>query len=304
MTGPLRSITVDATKYYYVVAALDQATALRVIDVFEDPPQFNKYDNLKRRLTDIFGLSRRQRAGHLLEFGAHSLGDMRPSQLMYEMLGMLGAHNPCMLFENIFLKAMPEDIRLQIATADFTDPRALAKTADELWQAKERSTVFVSQFRPRRNTLPRTDDTRQRASDKRQRENETATEVSATTTRDSALRRGSATPHARSRETTEPVVSSGCSDRPTEQPVVQVDGNSNKRFLVDTGASVSVFPASYKHKHSGIRTSSLIAANASNIATYGSRYITTLGLNSRNYTWSFIIADVKTPLLEADFLDC
>ena len=102
---------------------------------------------------------------------------MQPSQLMDEMLGMLGAHKPCMLFESIFLKAMPEDVRLQIATADFTDPRALAKTADELWQAKERSPVFVSQSRPRRNTPPRTDDTRQRASDKRHRENETATEV-------------------------------------------------------------------------------------------------------------------------------
>ena len=95
--------------------------------MLEDRPQFIIYDNLKRRLTDMFGLSRRQRAGHLLEFGAHSLGDMRPSQLMDEMFGLLGAHRPCMLFESIFLKAMPEDIRLHIATADFTDPRALAK---------------------------------------------------------------------------------------------------------------------------------------------------------------------------------
>lgn len=160
----LRSITSDVTKYYYVVAALDQATALRVIDVLEEPPQLNKYDNLKRRLTDIFGLSRRQRADRLLEYGSHSLGDMRPSQLMDEMLGMLGAHKPCMLFESIYLKAMPEDIRLQLATADFADPRTLAKTADELWQARERPAVFVSQTRPQRNALPRANDTRQRES--------------------------------------------------------------------------------------------------------------------------------------------
>ena len=53
----VRSVTADNTKYHYVVAALDQATALRVIDVLEDPTQHNKYDNIKRRLTDLFGLS-------------------------------------------------------------------------------------------------------------------------------------------------------------------------------------------------------------------------------------------------------
>ena len=100
----VRNVTADNTKYHYVVAALDQATALGVIDVLEDPPQHNKYDNLKRRLTYIFGLSRRQRADQLLDIGLHSLGDRRPSQLMDEMLALLGSHKPCMLFESIFLR--------------------------------------------------------------------------------------------------------------------------------------------------------------------------------------------------------
>ena len=128
----LKNITADVTKYHYVIAALDQSTALRVIDVLEDPPQHGKYDNLRRRLTDVFGLSPRQRADRLLEFGAHSLGDMRPSQLMDEMLGLLGGHRPCLLFESLFLKSMPEDVRMQLAMASFDDPRALAKIADAL----------------------------------------------------------------------------------------------------------------------------------------------------------------------------
>ena len=151
----VRNVTADNTKYYYVVAALDQATALRVIDVLEDPPQHNKYDNLKRRLTDIFGLSRRQRADQLLDVGLHSLGDRRPSQLMDEMLALLGSHKPCMLFESIFLRCMPEDIRLQLATSSFDDLRALAKTADELWQAREQSVVFTSNTRTKRSATRR-----------------------------------------------------------------------------------------------------------------------------------------------------
>ena len=115
----VRNVTANNTKYHYVVAALDQAAALRVIDVLEHPPQHNKYDTLKRRLADIFGLPRRQRADQLLDIGLHSLGDRRPSQLMDEMLALLGSHKPCMLFESIFLRCMPEDIRLQLATSKF-----------------------------------------------------------------------------------------------------------------------------------------------------------------------------------------
>ena len=153
----VRNVTADNTKYHYVVSTLDQATALRVIDVLEDPPQHNKYDNLKRRLTDIFGLSRRQRADQLLDIGLHSLGDRRPSQLMDELLALLGSHKPCMLFESIFLRCMPEDIRLQLATSSFDDLRPLvAKTADELWQAREQSAVvFTSNTRTKRSATRR-----------------------------------------------------------------------------------------------------------------------------------------------------
>ena len=38
----LRNITADDTKYYYVVAALDQDSAQRVIDFLENPPEENK----------------------------------------------------------------------------------------------------------------------------------------------------------------------------------------------------------------------------------------------------------------------
>jgi len=34
----IRSITADATKYYYVVSALDQPIAGRLLDVLQSPP--------------------------------------------------------------------------------------------------------------------------------------------------------------------------------------------------------------------------------------------------------------------------
>ena len=51
---------------------------------------------------------------------------------------------------------MPEDIRLQLTTSSFEDLRALAKTADELWQAREQSSVvFASNTRVTRTVRPR-----------------------------------------------------------------------------------------------------------------------------------------------------
>ena len=80
------------------------------------------------------------------------------------------------------------------------------------------------------------------------------------------------------------------------------DNFSNRLFLVDTGAFVSVFPACDKdranHQFGGLQ---LVSANGSTISTYGSRNIC-LSFGGRTFSWPFILADVRKPLLGADFL--
>ena len=102
----LRGITADDTKYFYVLAALDQ-TATRLLDLISGSPVDGKYKKLKDRLIGTFGLSERERASRLLHF--RPLGDSKPSTLMDEMLGLLGNHSPCLLFEQLFLERLPED---------------------------------------------------------------------------------------------------------------------------------------------------------------------------------------------------
>ena len=72
------------------------------------------------------------------------LGDRKPSDLMNEMLTLLDGHKPCLLFEQLFLEQMPEDIRLIIADDDFSDPRKLAARADVLWQAKQQGDTTIN----------------------------------------------------------------------------------------------------------------------------------------------------------------
>ena len=84
----LRKITQDETKYYHVVAALDNSTATRALSILTNPPDDNKYNTLKTFLLSAYGLSDTERASAL--FKLQGLGDRKPSELMDSMLGLLG----------------------------------------------------------------------------------------------------------------------------------------------------------------------------------------------------------------------
>ena len=74
------------------------------------------------------------------------------------------------------------------------------------------------------------------------------------------------------------------------------------RFLVDTSAQVSVIPPSRTDRKNRQANLVLQAVNDTAIATYGTRSLTLdLGLR-RAFWWVFVIADVATPILGADFL--
>ena len=79
-----------------------------------------------------------------------------------------------------------------------------------------------------------------------------------------------------------------------------MDQLSSRRFLVDTGAEVSVLPPGRERRGSKPGPS-LKAANESNIKTYGTRFVK-LQLPIGRFTWSFTLAEVSQPILGADFL--
>ncbi|GFS05824.1 retrovirus-related Pol polyprotein [Elysia marginata] len=87
---------------------------------------------------------------------------------------------------------------------------------------------------------------------------------------------------------------------PRNQQLFLTDSYSGRRFLVDTGAQVSAVPASRFDRRSGPNDNPLQAANGTTIATYGSRNVS-LCFNGRTYTARLIVADIRQPLLGADF---
>lgn len=78
--------------------------------------------------------------------------------------------------------------------------------------------------------------------------------------------------------------------------------SSNIKFLLDTGAEVSVIPPDRQQQRCPDNNIFLFAANKSPMKTYGEKNLTlNIGLRC-NLKWNFIIAEVSQPTLGADFL--
>ena len=80
-----------------------------------------------------------------------------------------------------------------------------------------------------------------------------------------------------------------------------VDQHDGTRWLIDGGAIYSIIPPTPQQKEAGPNAWRLEAANGSDIMCYG---ITDrdVCIGDRTFTFSFIIADVRQPILGADFL--
>jgi len=80
-----------------------------------------------------------------------------------------------------------------------------------------------------------------------------------------------------------------------------IDETSGMRFLIDTGADVSLVPKPANHRCEA-QALKLFAANDTRIATYGSlRRVLKIGLR-RPIEWEFVIADVPYAIIGADLL--
>ena len=127
----LRKITEDDTKYYYIVSALDSATATRAVSILSQPPITGKYANIKKFLTSAYELADYERASSL--FNIRGLGDLKPSELMDNMLALIGSHTPCVLFKYLFLQQLPEYVREQLSCSIIIDYRNFALEADKIF---------------------------------------------------------------------------------------------------------------------------------------------------------------------------
>ncbi|KAK7877068.1 hypothetical protein WMY93_032223 [Mugilogobius chulae] len=140
----LRGITLDDTKYFHVVAALDSASTRRLMGLLRDPPHVNKYKTLKENLLRLYQLSDMERADRLLSLDG--LGDCKPTELMENMLTLLGSGDTSFLFTHLFLRQLPPPVRTALASSPLVrakDYRGLAEEADRILLASRQYSVHA-----------------------------------------------------------------------------------------------------------------------------------------------------------------
>ena len=139
----LKQVSVDATKYSYLVSALPQSVAQRVADKLLDPDSATPYAVLKKRLLKTYTPSSFQRGEQLLALLPSPAE--QPTILMDRMLSMLPAgvsrKDPGFLFRTLFLQRIAPDVCSHVVGLEDASMRELAEAADVHWASRSAAAV-------------------------------------------------------------------------------------------------------------------------------------------------------------------
>nr|VZH98603.1 unnamed protein product [Spirometra erinaceieuropaei] len=232
------------------------------------------YSALKAEILRLNAVSDRQRYHQLIK--EESLGDREPAELLRRMRTLLGDmqvdEKPV---KEMFLERLPADVQTILASGsqDLTLSH-LAETADRMIEIQRFQPPSVAQISTSSSTV----------------NEQLLQQISAMANEIASLKLQlaritfSRSP-SRHRSRSRPRTASLC-----------------WRFLVDTGAQISVVPPTPVDRRCPSPGLHLQAANCSPISTFGNRSLTLIIGLRRSISWIFVIADVPHAILGSDFL--
>ena len=135
----IRSIIEQTTKYFYLLTALDPVVAERMAGDVASVPVDNKYSYLKEKLMEVYGLTDDQKADQLLDLAG--LGDWKPSQLCAHIQSLTVDKD--VILRRIFLRQLPEDVRVQVAALD----NVFCRPSSSFWQCILPSSILHTSSR-------------------------------------------------------------------------------------------------------------------------------------------------------------
>ncbi|GFT77608.1 transposon Tf2-11 polyprotein [Trichonephila clavipes] len=296
-------ISSDDTKYSALVANLDAETLSYVSDIVLSPPNSDKYHTLSQRLITQFSDSETQKIKKLLT--DLQLGDEKPSHLLRKMKELSNGQLQDDFLQSLWLQRMPPHIQT-VLSASSEPLDKLAIIADKVSEVVGSSSTICAaktvpppsqssscNAQPTMDSLARqiqelslqvAELTRERNSSRHQRY---SSDRRRSHSRSRSVNRGSGICyyHRRYKEQARKCVS----------PCAFVQ-------KTNSGSEICVIPPSPTMNKSPQSNFSLFAANNTKIPAYGMvRKELNLGLR-RPFIWTFIIADVSSPIIGADFL--
>ncbi|GFY13201.1 hypothetical protein TNCV_364481 [Trichonephila clavipes] len=328
-------ISSDDTKYSALVANLDAETLSYVSDIVLSPPNSDKYHTLSQRLITQFSDSETQKIKKLLT--DLQLGDEKPSHLLRKMKELSNGQLQDDFLQSLWLQRMPPHIQT-VLSASSEPLDKLAIIADKVSEVVGASSTICAaktvpppsqssscNAQPTMDSLARqiqelslqvAELTRERNSSLHQRY---SSDRRRSHSRSRSVNKGSGICyyHRRYKEQARKCVSpcafvqkkrvssviAGMAE-PSKHTsrLFLLDRKSGQKFLIDSGSEICVIPPSPTMNKSPQPNFSLFAANNTKIPAYGMvRKELNLGLR-RPFIWTFIIADVSSPIIGADFL--
>lgn len=138
-------ITVDDTRYNYVIQCLDDDSLTEASDIILNPPAMDRYAVLKDRLLRSFADSADKKLRKLLN--EVDLGDRRPSQLLRRMrdLAQNGASEE--VLKSLWLQRLPQQVQAILASSKH-ELEELAQLADRITDVLSPSAMAVATVAP------------------------------------------------------------------------------------------------------------------------------------------------------------
>lgn len=134
----LAGITVDDTKFNYVISAVDSDILNSVSDIILKPPATEKYSALKAKLIDLHSESEASKIRTLLQ--GLELGDQRPSQLLTRMRSLAADSVGEPLLKSLWLSRLPSGTQTILAALS-EDLNGLAAVADKISDLTNNSNI-------------------------------------------------------------------------------------------------------------------------------------------------------------------
>lgn len=124
----LANVTVDSTKYNYVIANLDCRYITEIKDIVKNPPAAGKYIKVKEELIARLSSSSEQRIRQLIN--NEEIGDRKPSHFLRHLQSLAGPHVPDDFMKSLWSNRLPPHVQLILTSQPKSSLDDLAKLAD------------------------------------------------------------------------------------------------------------------------------------------------------------------------------
>lgn len=314
----------DECKYNTVLTKLTKEEIQQISDLITTPPANDKYEAVKNRLINCYEESEQIKFQRLLDI---ELGDQKPSQLWRKMCSLANGKINRETIKLMWLRHLPSAVTTVLAVTDQLSDEKTCELADKIYENAKSAqlsvinnqvskvedvtsclasvTAQMAQMQIHMNELQRLQNNNSRRSVDRDAFYRRYTSRSGSRNRNDRFCIYHRHFRERARQCQQPCAWRRtvdlCAIHPSSRLTI-TDRESGIKFLVDTGATISVINRSCGRAKNSSEYM-LYAANGTRINTYGEKDLTlNIGLR-RSYTWTFVIADVKHAILGADFLE-